>query len=75
MHIVAKIHPVPPQPYTWLTLAVLLLLVSEGQEYWSRLGLETKGTETLGLVPNFGTCLKIFGTVSFWSRLVGLIFT
>ena len=46
------------------------------------LGLETKGTETLGLVQNFGTCLvsvssrmKIFGTVSSRSRLVGLIFT
>ena len=46
------------------------------------LGLETKGSETLGLVLNFGTCLvsvssrmKIFGTVSPWSRLVGLIFT
>ena len=41
------------------------------------LGLETKGTETLGLVQNFGTCLvsvspqmKIFGTVSSRSRLV-----
>ena len=46
------------------------------------LGLETKGTETLGLVQNFGTCLvsvksrmKIFGTVSSRSRLVGIIFT
>ena len=41
------------------------------------LGLETKGTETLSLVQNFGTCLvlvssqmKIFGTVSSRSRLV-----
>ena len=24
---------------------------------WSRLCLETKGTETLGVVQNFGTCL------------------
>ena len=46
------------------------------------LGLDTKGTETLGLVLNFGACLvsvssrmKIFGTVSSRSRLVGLIFT
>ena len=49
---------------------------SEGRESRSRLGLETKGTETLGLVLNFGTCLvssriKILGQ----SRLVGLIFT
>ena len=43
---------------------------SEGWESRSRLGLETKGTNTLGLVQNFGTCLvsvssqmKIFGTV------------
>ena len=55
---------------------------SEGRESRSRLGLETKGTETLGLVLNFGTCLvsvssrmKIFGTVSSRSCLVGLIFT
>ena len=30
---------------------------SEGRESRSSLGLETKGTETLGLVLNFGTCL------------------
>ena len=58
------------------------ILASEGRESRSHLGLETKGTETLGLVLNFGTCLvsvssrmKIFGTVSSRSRLVGLIFT
>ena len=46
------------------------------------LGLDTKGTETLGLVLNFGNCLvsvsswmKIFGTVLSWSRRVGLNFT
>ena len=56
--------------------------LSERGESQSGLGLETKGTRTLSLVLNFGTCLvsvssrmKIFGTVSSQSRLVGLIFT
>ena len=30
---------------------------SEGRESWSRLGQETEGTKTLGLVQNFGYCL------------------
>ena len=34
-----------------------LCLHSEGRESRSHLGLETKGTKTLGLVLNFGTCL------------------
>ena len=38
-------------------------------------GFETKGTETLGLVLNFGTCLEIFGTVSSRSHHVSLFFT
>ena len=33
------------------------LSISEGRESRSRLGLETEGTETLGLVQNFGTGL------------------
>ena len=32
------------------------------------LGLETKGTETLGLVLNFGTCLV--SDENFWDSLV-----
>ena len=55
-----------------------MFCVSEGRESWSRLGLKTKGTKTLGLVLNFGTCLvsdEFFGTVSSRSRLIGLIFT
>ena len=56
----------------------------EGRESRSRLGLETKGIEPLGLglVLNFGTCLlsvspqmKIFGTVLSRSRLVCFNFT
>ena len=46
------------------------------------LGLETKGTEILSLLQNFGTCLlsvspqmKIFGTVLSQSRLVCFNFT
>ena len=34
----------------------------------SRLGLETKGTKTLGLVQNFGTCLV--SDEKFWDSLV-----
>ena len=42
--------------------------------YWHKavkdesLGLETKGTETLGLVLNFGTCLV--SDENFWDSLV-----
>ena len=56
--------------------------ISEGRESRSRLGLETEGTETLGLVQNFGTGLvsvssrmKNFETVSSRSRLVCFHFT
>ena len=52
--------------------------ISEGRESQSRLGLKTKGTETLGLVLNFGT--SRVSDENFWavlsrSRLVGLILT
>ena len=55
---------------------------SEGRAFWSRLGLKTKGTETLGLVlvsykilELVSSQMKIFGTVSSRSRLIELIFT
>ena len=44
------------------------ILASEGRESRSHLGLETKGTETLGLVLNFGTCLV--SDENFWDSLV-----
>ena len=47
------------------------LICSEGQESWSRLGLETKGTKTLGLVQNFGTCLVL--DEIFWDSLVPVL--
>ena len=76
IHIFAKLSQVPAM-LDWASFNAVkdesLGLVSV-----SRL----KVPETLGLVQNFGTCLvsvlsrmKMFGTVSSRSRLVGLIFT
>ena len=39
------------------------LISSEGRESWSRLGLETEGTKTLGLV-SVSSCLLQFYSVS-----------
>ena len=41
---------------------------SEGRESRSHLGLKTKGTKTLGLILNFGTCLVM--DENFWDSLV-----
>ena len=48
---------------------------SEGRESQSHLGLETKGTKTLGLVQNFGTCLVSDEIFFLQSRLVCFNFT